>query len=183
MDSDSVVLLIRHSEKEKVENEFETPAELTEKGIEMAREFGRQFFPFKDRIASFNSSPIQRCMRTMEEIMSSLGMDIRIHQNNLLGDPGPFVIDDKEACKPYLENEPWNVVNLYLEGKDIPGHKMLEEGIEQMENELRSILESKKGIHICCSHDAIVAIYMGKASDTIYSKSNWIEYLDGILLR
>ena len=86
-----VVLLLRHSVRDEIppgETGNEVP--ITDVGKDIALKLGQKLGA---RLKSLHSSPLPRCVQTAEALRLGSGVDARIAESRLLGDPGVYVLD------------------------------------------------------------------------------------------
>jgi len=178
--SSSIWLLIRHSER--VQPPLDKPfldAGLTENGYRDAIIFGRHIkrkFPL--RVMRLYSSPLKRCIETSKAILSGIGEKIEIEESIVLGDPGPYVINDSLARRSFLDIQPKNIIKMQVDGAKIEGFRDIDEGSAIL---LDYILNHPppKGLHIFVTHDVIIAALVGYLIGYVVDQPNRIKYLQG----
>lgn len=180
-----IALLIRHAEREEIPaGKFGRNCPITENGVLSSRELGERFL--RGRLDSIHVSPLPRCQQTAEAIIEGTdyqpGEGMVIEHSNLLGEPGPFVVDGKEAGKHFLQQGTKNVLAQMLEGKKLPGIRNLAEGSELLLNHILDNTLGNDGCHLFVSHDAIIIPFIHELMEGGYRLSKWLAPLDGCML-
>jgi len=180
MSCSSPILLIRHGEKENPPDDdpFMDVA-LNDNGIKDSHTLGGLLrMMFDTPLTAIHSSPLKRCVMTSENITEGYGIDLDIKTSNVLGDPGPYVKDEKIAVESFLKIYPDNIVKRHFDGEMIPGFRSLEEGSSMI---LKYLFENRdNGISIHITHDVIIASLIGYLTGKIRDVENWIGYHEGI---
>jgi len=183
LSSDAVWLIIRHAEKEQPPDDdpfFDVS--LTGKGFKEAVQF-RDLIKekFSIEINGIYSSPLRRCMETSKAIVDRIDEIESFETSNLLGDPGPYVVDDEIAGQSFLELENDEVVKMQIEGEDIEGFRDVNEGSKLL---LEYVLSRQptSGLHIFVTHDVIIAALLGSIIGYVVDIQKWIKYLHGLCL-
>ena len=179
----SVILLLRHSAREKLAQDFSVSyvQSITERGKEIAFELGNIL---GDRLGDVHSSPLTRCVETVQYIQMGANNKRTIHKNRILGDPGVFVLDGKLGGKTWFEysNEEINESLCGLHARPLPG---LAWGYEAAMFALQSILfevSSESGIHLFTTHDSILAGICSHFFGKKLSLQDWPEFLEGAFI-
>jgi broad specificity phosphatase PhoE len=174
------IALIRHTERYEIpDGELGNDVNVTPNGIKMANNFGK-LLKNKNLIKIF-TSPVKRCVHTAERIVEGYGQNIDIYASSMLGNPSAYIKDSKIAFERMNET---SFINGYLDlinGKGRPGFYSLQEGSERLDNFLKET-SSENGITLYISHDIIILYYIFFKTKKVYSKENWLDFLDGIKL-
>lgn len=178
----SYSLFIRHGDRDKIpEGEFGNEVELNEIGFKRAQEYGLNLSKLK--VNKIFTSPIIRCMQTAEAIKMGVGREIEIIPSTLLGDPGAFVNDAKQAGEGFLELGFSECYHRLLENKTVKGNRSIYDGA-QILTDLFCKSNNENGVNIFVSHDMIVALYSYAVFGKKYELGeNWIKYLGGLLVK
>jgi hypothetical protein len=182
-DIENVIMMIRHSEKNvhsKVGDDRNLP--LSENGIIKAQKFGRNLSKLGIEVGLIKSSPFKRCVETAEEIIKGGKLELKIINSNILGDPGPFVIDDHLAMQSFLNYSVEEVVNRQIKGEDLPGMRNVKLGVDLVFQDILEDFNKNRGLCLYLTHDAILAAYVGCLTNIFFSKENWFDYLNGVFL-
>lgn len=179
----STIILLRHAERFDIpKGSSGSNVKLTDFGEEKAKDLGKLFF--MDRISNILSSPLLRCRKTAEKILEGASIkDISIIKDRILGDPGCFVQDSVLCGQNFTEKGTITTVLEYLKGKELPGFRNIKEGAIIMKNFLIDNLpENNNQINIVVSHDAIIMAFISHFIDYNFSKENWLNFLEGVIL-
>lgn len=180
--SDSkLALLIRHGDREQIPNgEFGNEILLNEKGKQNSIALGKSLREFPVR--RILTSPIPRCVQTAEFISKGYGSSLEIIETKSLGAPGLHIADEKIAGECFLKYGLDGMYQRFTKGEIIPGipdakelHYRISTFIQETANQ--------DGITIFVTHDMLIAFCHYSLSKKVYSKDNWINYLDGLIYK
>ncbi len=175
-----IAVLMRHAERERIhQGEFGNDFPITEGGARMAFEFGTNISGLS--IAKIISSPIPRCVQTAEAIRKGIGREVEIITDNHLGDPGFHISDAEKAGKYYLEFGAKGVSEKFVNGESMAGIS----SAEYLRTKAFDWLKSQtydNGIIILVTHDALISHFAYANGIKTYSKDNWVNFLDGIIV-
>lgn len=179
----NVALILRHAEKQvKSKISDERSISLTKKGRLEAEKLGRTLIDFGYNIDLLKSSPLGRCVETCEAIARGGKFKLDIILSNNLGDPGPFIYNNKLAGKNFLDYSVEEVVHRQLNGEIMPGMRHVEQGVKILYEEIMEDMGDFKGLGVYVTHDAILAPFMGYLTGIPITKENWFGFLDSIFL-
>jgi len=174
-------ILIRHSERNKIpRGEFGTHYMLTENGVRMAEEFGTKLSEYG--IVKIYTSPIPRCVQTAELLKQGIGKPLEIIQDHHLGDPGFHVSDEDKAGKYYLSYGAKGVFEKFIAGGKLEGINSVDY-LRTTAMDWLKLKTTERGITIFVTHDALIANFAYANGIKTYSRENWVEFLDGIVLK
>ncbi|HEU5377242.1 MAG TPA: histidine phosphatase family protein [Ktedonobacteraceae bacterium] len=94
----NTVLLLRHSHRFPLPDSLlssGSEVDLTPEGIRMAEELGGMLQRFRPGL--LQTSPVLRCVHTLQVIRKGAGWDVPITTDWRLGKPGAFIIDPQIA--------------------------------------------------------------------------------------
>ncbi|EKE00538.1 MAG: phosphoglycerate mutase [uncultured bacterium] len=175
----SAVLLLRHAERKAItpgDDGVET--DLTPFGYAQSFALGQRL---KGRLKWAHYSPLLRAQKTAEQFM--LGAEttgLPLSESNLLGSPGPFVIDRKAGQRLFATLGTECLVRKLAAGECFEGIRSAQEGAQLFVEHLSKLLSSQKGLGVMISHDAILipllAVWMNECF-----QNKWLEPLDGAL--
>jgi len=179
---DTCVLFLRHADRNKIpDGEFGNDVELNEKGFERALNYGSQLKQYE--IAEVYSSPITRSVQTAEQILKGYESQMAIEKTKLLGDPGAFVYDDKEAGEQFMKQGFKVFYEKLLNQEPIPGNYNIYEGAQYLTDFFHKIKRQNK-LCVCVSHDMIIALYAFAVFNKKYQLHiNWVKYLEGLIIK
>lgn len=185
---DKIIILIRHSEKEEPpEEDMYYDVSLTEKGMALAYDFGKELSHMVDTDdCMLLTSPLKRCVLTAEGISSAFSgkKPCSIEKSNVLGNPGPYVEDESIAGNTFkrliTKKSGANIILMQIERMELPGFRDIEVGSQL----LLEYLFKKCKTHVCVAvtHDVIIAALLGFLNGKIKNIKEWIKYLDGAIL-
>lgn len=121
------------------------------------------------------TSPLLRCVRTAALAGATP------ETSNLLGDPGPFVVDMERGGEVFGGRGTRAVVRAQLRGETWGCMRPLGEGASLIHELLRGLVSARAGTGVAVSHDAIVMPYVRWATGYDFHK-DWLAPLDGIVL-
>lgn len=176
-----IALIIRHGDRDEIpDGEFGNDVLLNKKGIRNSIQFGKGLSSFS--INKIFSSPVQRCIQTAENIVKGFNQNIQIAETKTLGDPGVYIYDEKSAGKYFLEKGFEKLYIEYMFKIKIPGMYSITDGSIKMENFIKDYTKYA-GITIFVTHDSLIAFFDYYLKKKIYTKENWVKYLDGIIYK
>ena len=177
-----VALMIRHAEREAIPSgAFGRDVGLTEQGIRSSERLGAALS--KVRAVSAVSSPVYRCVQTVEALLRGSGSCAGVATDRRLGGPGPFVVVPEVAGALFLEVPVQEIARRQLEEPaPPPGMRRTEEGVAILLDLLTANLGRNGRLFVYVTHDIILTPFIG----TLYGKSanetGWPHFLDGLLL-
>lgn len=171
-----VQIVIRHSIKETpLEDQPYLDVPLTIEGLNLARSFGEEIKGLDLKLIF--TSPLRRCKETAEGIWTGYGKDISIVPSTILGDPGPYVEDERLAGETLLKTYPDNVVKMHVNGQKLPGFRDISQGSKM----LMELLLKNATPSIFITHDVIIAALLGFLNGRYPDINDWIGYMDGFI--
>lgn len=180
-----ILILLRHAEKHITGDVLiDAAAGITPDGYQEAINVGQRFMTLDFPVAKIFSSPISRCVSTAKGIWAGLGEHDRpINQTNLLGDPGPYVADDKLAVKHFLTKPLTQIAQEHLRGEKLAGMHPVEHGRNILLQQIAIDLAESEGPIIYLTHDIILATFFcSLVNEYELSEHNWIGYLQGFTI-
>jgi hypothetical protein len=178
---EKIALIIRHADREHIHagvHDIEMP--INELGEKNAKQIGTSLWQFENM--KIITSPVYRCVQTGNAIIDGFGKQSQISQSNLLGEPGPFVVDGKLAKEYFVDLGCYRTVKMQIENQIMKGIRPTKEGselltkfvIDEMKNNTLSNLS------VFVSHDAILAPFIFYHTGEMFDKEHWISFLDGV---
>lgn len=172
----SVALMIRHAARypiyPKVSGE---DVLLTPQGIVDAENFGREL---GSRIEQIRSSPVKRCLQTSEAILRGAGLNLPIEHDILLGDPGIFVRDIKDAWQYWIQHDDLDILfQKFLEGQTLPGIYDIKTTSQKL---LQVIIppQDHRGIFLWVTHDTILGPFVSSILPNRLTVKDWPGFLE-----
>ncbi len=179
---ENVSLLIRHAEKEIFSIEEDINAPLTESGRKMAYQLGRRMCPLTPHVTVAKTSPVGRCVDSLERIKEGMGFETPLVTTKTFGSLDPFFQDLPKLFEYYLAVGSKTLVKELLNGVPVPRMTRVDVGLRRMFTELIEDGSQRQGLGIYMTHDVMVAITVGYLSGDILNKDNWVDFLEGIAM-
>lgn len=150
-----VAVLIRHSVRDELpDGEAGYVLPITETGRRLARELGARLGP---RLKSLRASPLVRTVQTAEAMRDGAGACVAIGRDNLLGDPGVFVVDGRRAGRHFREVGHVEVMRHLVSGEDpLPGLARAEPAARFLVQHMLAAAGDTAGLHAFVTHDSLV---------------------------
>lgn len=181
INTNKVGLMLRHADRDKIpKGSFGNEILLNQIGVERSFNFGTELKSIP--LYKIYTSPVPRCIQTSENIVKGYGCKIDIIETKALGDPGLHIEDAELAGEYFLKYGFHKILDNYKAGKIIPGmpqHEVFKERI----NEFVKKNLSDKGLTLFITHDSLVAMYEFINKGVIYTKDNWVKYLNGPIIK
>ena len=177
-----VSLVLRHAEREEIpRGTFGEDVRLTTSGVAHAEELGSRLSGRE--LSVLRSSPLPRCTATASAIVRGAGWDAEPVADRLLGNHGPFVTD-ASVCGPlFLEVGIRELVRRQLsDRRPPPGMRSTAEGAGMLLEMAAGGLGRNGLLNIHVTHDAILAVLVGRLFELGVDDFAWPGYLDGLLL-
>jgi broad specificity phosphatase PhoE len=149
----SSIVLLRHSIRYQIpKGEFGNEIPLTSEGIQLAQELG-SWIP--KNIGTIFSSRVDRCIQTAENIIKGAKINKKIYPENLLGTPGPFIIDAELVGKLFLELGNIELFQRLFSGEVLAGTQSIQKGVSQLFDHFEQNLKSRY-CNYYITHDNII---------------------------
>jgi broad specificity phosphatase PhoE len=176
----SAVLLLRHAEREAiVSGDDGIGVDLTPLGYARSFALGKHL---GKRLLWAYSSPVLRAMNTLEQIIKGAGVtDLPLREDNLLGNPGPFVFDSNKGKQLFVTLGTECLVKKFVTGDHFEGIRSVQAGTQIFTNHLKTLLHSEEGLGIMVSHDAILIPLLAAWTGECFL-DKWLDPLDGALI-
>ncbi|MDP2341485.1 MAG: histidine phosphatase family protein [Deltaproteobacteria bacterium] len=150
-----VVLLIRHSVRDEL-----PPADagytlpITEVGRDLARELGAVL---GTRLKTLHASPLIRCVQTAEAIGDGAGVALNTERDRLLGDPGVFVLDGRQALAHWQTLGHEGVMAQLVSGSAaMAAMARPDEAARFLVHHMLAVAGDVAGVHVFVTHDSLV---------------------------
>jgi len=156
-----VWVIIRHADRGPLLEAHEvTP--LSPEGVSNSRRFGRRISERDLRVVCLWSSPLIRCVRTGENILSACGAVMPVERSEVLAYPGSLLVEDctNDALKAArLSEGAYNVLRALVERGAPAG-----------------------SIALFVTHDAIIMPVLSYLTGEEYDESDNVGFLDGFAI-
>lgn len=174
-------VFIRHTQRYEIEDGQQGDhVNITPNGKKMAVEFGKKLKKYN--LNAIYTSPVKRCIHTSEKILEGYEKEIDIFPSKMLGDPSAYIKNIEIAQKTLKKMNFSEEYLSYLKNENPrPGFYSLKEGSERLQSFLNE-KTNKNGITLFISHDLVILYYIYYRNRKIYTKDNWLDFLDGIIL-
>ena len=176
-------LIIRHADREFIpDGVHDITTKLNEAGKINAQILGKSLKPFK--IIKCFSSPVERCIQTANNILDGYSSDVTVTISNILGEPGPFVVNCEVAKEHFIKLGTKQVVEKQISNQQLSGIRPTSEGNRILLNFILSEIVSyqENNLVLFITHDAILAPFINYLTGEKFGESNWIDFLDGLYL-
>ena len=179
-----VLLVVRHAERPKIDNEdktFGAALPLTPDGERMSEAFGR-LLRGAAREIQFRASPLRRTVLTAQFIARGLGIDAPdIPVDAEIGNGSAYIADEREVWELFRDGRFFEKMIEYLEAGVQRGFNPLGPSTEAFEAYCLSRFTGQLGLFT--SHDVYLAAYAkGRGLMAHVSKENWPRFLDAVAI-
>lgn len=172
-----VAVLLRHSARGPLppdDSGYHIP--ITPAGVTLATTLGQQL---GKRLKTLHASPLLRCIQTAEALRAGSGVELTVHPDRLLGDPGVFVLDEKQAGQ-YWREQGHESMMLFLVNSDhaLSGMADPATAAQTLVQQMLNVASDQIGLHIFVTHDALVAataLRLLKQTITCYDSPDYLE--------
>ncbi len=175
-----IVILLRHSVRDYLppdDTGYTLP--ITEEGRRLALDLGRRL---RGRLCGIQTSPLLRCRQTAEALAEGAGVNIRVPENRLLGDPGVFVLDAQQAWNNWVNLGHEGVMHhLVNESTALSGMARPDEAARFLVQSMFGAAAKRPGVHIFVTHDSLVTATAARILGKPIGIENWPWYLEGAI--
>ena len=126
-------------------------------------------------VAWAEASPLSRCMTTARLLTTA------VEASDLLGAPGPFVVDREDGGHVFASLGTEHVVRAQMAGHPWDFMRPLDGGAKLLLRHIRDRLGERTGIGVFISHDAIVMPAIAWATGDRFG-TGWLAPLDGVVV-
>jgi broad specificity phosphatase PhoE len=150
-----VVLLMRHSVRDALPpGDVGYALPITEVGQRLAIQLGEIL---GERLKTLHTSPLVRCVQTAEGLRDGSSVDLKITHDQLLGDPGVYVVDGERAWKHWQERGHEGVMEDLVAGRSaLSGMAHPLYAARFLVHHMLSVASGVPGLHIFVTHDSLV---------------------------
>ncbi|MFI5343500.1 MAG: histidine phosphatase family protein [Chlamydiales bacterium] len=169
-------ILLRHAHRESIPNQsFGNEIPITPEGHQAAVAWGQTLCSLPLEI--IESSPVLRCLQTAECLQIGFQKQIVVNSSSLLGNPGLFIADPKEAEQLFLNETLQDILKNLVTGVHLKGMHQISVGIARFFNEL---LFRKEKLTLLITHDSImipICCYLFESIDIQKYRPDFLEAL------
>lgn len=172
-----VAVLLRHS----VRNALPPGAEgyalpITPAGQRLAQELGERLGA---RLRSLHSSPLVRCVQTVEALREGAGTSQPVVNDRLLGDPGAFVMDGDIAWQNWERLGHEGVMAHLVSGSSVlPGMARPDVAARFLVHHMMAVAGDEPGVHVFVTHDSLVTAAASRLLGCALGPADWPWYLE-----
>lgn len=176
-------LILRHAEREEISSgTFGYDVPLTARGVAAAEGLGAALAGMRPRVGAV-ASPVPRCVSTARAILRGAGLPESVALDRRLGDPGPFVVDEKASGELFLRVDVSEIAERQLAGAAPPaGMRATSEGVGLLLGLAAGGLRSRGRLDVYVTHDGILAVLVAYLYRLPVDEIGWPGYLDGLLM-
>lgn len=173
-------LIIRHGDRQKRVGPDDKHLRLTSLGVERSVQLGKSLSAGPK--PALYASPRLRCIETGSRIAEGLGREIDIIESNMLGEHGPFVLNNEIAGESFSNLGTEQVVRGQIRGQGYPGLRSLEEGSRNLLRYACDVVRDS-GPAVMISHDAILMPFISFFTGYDFQgEVSWLNPLDGVVV-
>lgn len=174
-----VAMLIRHSVRGHLEpGDAGYHMPLTPDGHRLARELGSVLGA---RLRSAHASPLLRTMQTSERLVEGAGLDLQVHADTLLGDPGVYVLDDRVGHYWAELGHQEMMRRLVEDAPPLPGIAASDAAARFLVHHMLAVARGKPGIHAFSTHDSLVTATAARLLQLPLGPQDWPMCLEAAL--
>ena len=175
-----VLLLVRHSERPRIDNEDTTFGEslpLTANGSRMAVAFGEMLRGASDDV-SFRASPLRRTVLTAERVAEGMGLaGAEVVRDARIGNGSAFVESARRLWELFRDGSFFEKMEEYMARGVQYGFNPLGPATDAFEEYALSVFTSRLGVFV--THDLYIAAFLhARGVKTDFCFENWPCFLD-----
>ena len=177
-----VALVLRHAERAEIPaGTFGVDVPLTHRGKASAERLGALLAGTTP--GTMVTSPVPRCIQTCEAVRHGCGWKVPIERDTRLGAHGPFVTAPEISGQLFLELGILEMVERQLTASRPPlGMRPISDGMRILLGLVARNLEGRGRLNLYVTHDAILAVLVGRLFRLPLEAIGWPDYLEGLLL-
>ena len=146
-------------------------------GTALGRELGTLL---GERLQGLHTSPLLRCKQTAEAIRDGAKVNVPIVRDRLLGDPGVYVVDDRQAASIWEELGHETVMGSLVTGNDVlPGLADPDPAARFLVRHMLTVAGHNRGLYLFVTHDSVVTATAARLLGEPLGKDCWPWYLEG----
>ena len=175
-----VLLMVRHAERTKIDNEDPTFGEalpLTEEGVRTSRLFGERLREFAADV-QFMASPLLRTRQTAATIAEGMGAKgADIPTDPRLGNSSFYFEDQREVFELFRGGSFFGEIFKYMAEGVNRGFRDIYEASDALERWVEEVFTAKLGVF--ATHDLYDAAFLyARDAKRDWTRENWVRFLD-----
>lgn len=174
----AVVVLLRHSVRDDLppgDAGYQLP--INEVGHRLASELGKHL---RGQLQTLHASPLPRCIQTAKALGEGAGAALEVMPDRLLGDPGIFVLDNRQGGANWKELGHEGVMHrLVTQPTALPGMARPDEAARFLVQHMLAVGADRPGIHVFVTHDSVITATAARLLGHPLGASDWPWYLEG----
>lgn len=176
-----LALLLRHAERPPLPTDGPgNEVALTEAGHGAARRLGQAL---GNKLLGLYTSPVLRCHETAEALRAGAGANCDVVQDRMLGDPGVFVVDPRQAWRSWGGLGPGTIARSLMTGNAVPpGFAEPGHAARRLAEHLSNHLPVTPGVHVFVTHDTVLGPFIAQGLGRVLDGATWPSFLHGALL-
>jgi broad specificity phosphatase PhoE len=176
-----LALLLRHAERPALPTDAPgNDVALTLAGHEAARRLGQAL---GDKLLGLYTSPVLRCHETAEALRSGAGARCDVVHDQMLGDPGVFVVDPQQAWSSWVGLGAGAIARSLMTGEAVPpGFAEPGHAARRLAEHLSKHLPAIPGVHVFVTHDTVLGPFIAQGLGRVLDGAAWPSFLHGALL-
>lgn len=181
-----VLVLVRHSERRKIDKEDPTFGEsvpVTGNGWRLSLDWGRALRGAAAAAdVEFRASPLRRTVMTAEGIAEGMGLEgAAVVPDDLIGNGSAFFADRLEVWRQFRDRRFFEKMTAYMADGVAPGFAPIGPAAVAYEEYLLSRFTARLGVFV--THDVFIAAYLhARGVKTDWNPDNWPRFLDAAVI-
>lgn len=176
-------IFIRHAEKsDLIPGSFDHERGITSLGRLKTKKISQLLKQQQIKVEKIITSPVLRCKLTAEIISQEI--DVQLTSSSVLGDPGAYIKNSRQAQAIFAEFSVEAVVKKLLANERLPGFYQVHQGCAKLWHLVVDDLSRVNGNVLYISHDAILMPFLGYITKDCFDINDlWLDYLQGFLIQ
>lgn len=173
-----VALLLRHSVRNRIPaGEVGNDVPITDDGHRLATKLGEMI---GSRLRSLRTSPVLRCVQTAQCLNDGAGTNYQLRHDELLGEPGVYVIDGKIAWSNWERLGHDGVMeHLATSSEVLPGMACPDVAARRLVLHMLETMGDEPGLHVFVTHDLVIVATVARMFARSLPKDEWPWFLEG----
>ncbi len=173
-----LIIVIRHAERYHAKKgTFGEEIPLTFRGRKASELLGKTIAEIP--VPKIHTSPVLRCVNTAKELRRGSRQKSLIEETKVLGDPGPFTADPKEAGPIFLTKPLLEIAQAIADGEAVPGMRGLSAGSKLF---LNYALGVSAQLTLMITHDVIISLLCSFLFEDRDVKKYIPNFLEGFII-
>ncbi|HMY21721.1 MAG TPA: histidine phosphatase family protein [Polyangium sp.] len=173
-----VAVLLRHSVRNRIPaGEVGNDVPITDDGERLATKLGEMI---GSRLRSLRTSPVLRCVQTAQCLNHGAGTYHELPCDELLGEPGVYVIDGKLAWSNWERLGHEGVMqHLATSSEVLPGMAHPDVAARRLVRHTLEVMGDEPGLHVFVTHDLVIVATVARMMGHALPKEAWPSFLEG----